>query len=233
MTRGGGLLRCFAPALLVWALTLAVAPAATIIFSGNFFPDSAGDGIPDGAIVQLIASPTDDVFADPLPDSFTGGAASDDIILATAVMDSFGGLFNAGTASGQASVKYGIADLSAGDALLVRWWPRLTSVSTRPGHSMDYGQFRPAANTTVTLGSNHPYLLPANESDIINLEMNVTFEGSVGFPPDPPGGDIALADMRFEQTAPIPEPNAAAMLALAAGAGILLGSRRRKKIPSS
>jgi len=192
--------------------------AVSILFSGDFFPDSAGGGIPDGAIVQLVVSTENATFEEPTPDDFTGGG--DDLVLMTTSADSFGGIFNEGSASGFVQNRNFDAMFDAGDPLLLRWWPTLTDVATSPGQVTPYGEFRPLDDVTVTAGSDHPFVTPSNQSANIQLTMRVDFAGSV----ESPGGDVSLGDIRFESTA-IPEVGSG-LLVLFGACGLAMRRRR-------
>lgn len=194
------------------------AGAVSILFGGDFFPDSVGAGIPDGAIVQLVVSTEDASFGDPTIDSFVGEA--DDLILMTTTADSFLGTFNRGVASGFVQNRNFDTAFDSGDPLLLRWWPTLTAADSEPGATVVYGEFRPADDSTVTAGSDHPFLVPDNQSDNITLRMNVDFAGDQ----TNPSGDVALGDIRFGQT-PVPEAGVG-LLVLLGGCGLALRRRR-------
>ena len=184
-------------AILCALLLFGVVPASgvTIVIGGDFFADSGGTGIPNGAIVQLVVSKDNDTFGDPTASSFVG-EPDDEVILQTTADDLLGP-FNAGTASGLMPNRSFDAMFDSGDRLLLRWWPTLTSADTQPGASTAYGQFRPADDVTVTLGSDHAFVVPASESANITLAMNIDFLGNVSNP----GGDVSLDDLVYGTTA--------------------------------
>lgn len=199
------------------------ARAVSILFGGDFFPDNTGAGIPDGAMVQLIVSTTNDSFGDPTADSFVG--EPDDLVLAEATASSFFGLFNDGITSGFLANRGFDAVFGPGDRLLFRWWPTLASGAPEPGSGTAFGQFRPLDDSVVTDGSNHPFVVPVGESDNIELRMNVDFMGNL----TNPGGDIALNDIQFGTVdgVVVPEPSRP-LLVLGGGITALLCSRRTR-----
>ena len=194
------------------------ARAVTIIFSGDFFANVAGEGIPDGAIVQLVVSTENDTFEDPTTGMFAGGG--DDIVLATTRADSLDGFFNRGLASGILQNRNFDVMFDGGDPLLLRWWPTLTMANGRPGAETPYAEFRPVDDVTITAGSDHPFVTPSDQSANIQLAMRVDFAGSQS----DPGGDVSLGDIRFMST-PIPEAGVS-VLVLFGACGLALRRRR-------
>lgn len=194
------------------------ASAVTIIFSGDFFMNVAGQGIPDGAIVQLVVSTENDTFEDPTTGMFAGEV--DDIVLATTTADSIGGFFNQGLASGILQNRNFDVMVDAGDPLLLRWWPTLTRANGRPGAETPYAEYRPVDDATITEGSDHPFVMPDNQSANIQLAMRVDFAGGASNP----GGDVTLGDIRFLST-PIPELETG-LLVLFGACGLALRRRR-------
>lgn len=187
-------------AVLIGGLVMTAAPArgVSVIYAGDFLAGADGIGIPDGALVQLVASPGNGEFEVPTAGSFTGGG--DDVVLDEARVDNFGGFFNDGSFSGVASFTLG-NEVVAGDRLLIRWWPTLQPGEVEPGEGTPYGEFRPGDDVTVTQGSDHPWVVPEANNANIRITVNVGFEGSV----DNPGGDVELAAMVFG-TAELPPP---------------------------
>ena len=187
-------------ASLTAGLVMTAFPAlgVSVIYAGDFLAGPDGVGLPNGALVQLVASPGNGVFEAPTAGSFTGGG--DDVVLDEARVDNFGDFFNDGSFSGVASFTLG-AGVGAGDRLLIRWWPTLVPGVGVPGEGTDYGEFRPVDDVTVTQGSDHPWVVPEANNANIRITVNVGFEGSV----DNPEGDVELAAMVFG-TAELPPP---------------------------
>src|SRR5262249_22178904 len=127
---------------LVAVLLNATAPAATLVidlFAGQLLKADASTPMPDGGLLQLVTSTTDNTFTAPTASSFTG-ASSDDMVVASYVMDhNSGGGF--GDSLQQITLNYS-GNFGAGDLLLLRWWPTLGGSATTPGAGTTYGQFR-------------------------------------------------------------------------------------------
>ena len=144
------------------ALYCATSAHATISVAGDFglLKDSTGTvNVPVGGLLQLIASPSGSAsnFAAPTPTSFVSG---DNIIVATFAMN-----YNSGTAGEstnsitltlQNTAASTTTTFDAGDPLLLRWYPTLTTSSTAPGLGATYGQFR----TDATTDGGSPWVTP-------------------------------------------------------------------------
>lgn len=199
---------------LVSGLLVTASPAlgVSVIYAGDFLAGEDGLGIPEGSLVQLVASTGNGTFEAPTAGSFTGGG--DDVVLDEARVDNFGGFFNDGSFSGVAS--FTLSDeVEAGDRLLIRWWPTLAPGEVMaPGEGTPYGEFRPEDDVTVTKGSDHPWVVPEANNANIRISVNVDFEGNV----DDPEGDVSFGQMVFG-TAELPPPAPAREVRIVFGAG--------------
>ncbi len=188
--------------------SLAASASVTINLGGaELFQTDGSTPIPTGSLIQLVASTTDNTFTSPSPASFTGGSA-DDIVLA-----SFGSNDPAGPGSFLNSITFDLSgNLNAGDQLLLRWWPTLTTASSSPGFSTPFGQFRTDA---VGSGSDIAWVVPTDGSTV---QLNF-FDQAFG------GTELNSAGTASLMTAAaIPEPSSLALL----GFGMLLVLTRRR-----
>lgn len=119
------------------AISQVRAASATLNFTLGILSDSTGTAIPDGSLLQVIAAPTSSTFANPTTTSFLGGS-SDEYLL-------FSGSFNSSSigisGATQQPVTIDLNTTPVGNyAILVRWYPSLTTSNSAPG-STTYGQF--------------------------------------------------------------------------------------------
>ena len=185
--------------------------AITINFSGVAFLDNSGNALPDGALIQIIASTQDATFELPTPGSFVSG---DDIVIASFTVDSStsgvpGGVVTALNIADYSSYS---ASFNLNDPLTIRWYPSLTSGSVAPGVTT-YGQFR--SGDTVD-GSDISWAAPADGGNTYNLSLI-----STDF-----GGSVAPTALRAN-LATVPEPGSFAALAGFAVLGLAASRRRR------
>ena len=169
---------------------------------------SNGDPIPAGSLLQLVVSTGDNVFTPPVAGDFATG---DDIVVASFSSNEFlGG--PGGTAN---SIIFTLTSgVSAGDQLLLRWWPTLTTSSISPSTGDMFGQFRTDA---VENSSDIGWFVPADGSTVALNFLTSTFDGTE---PD------LVGDADFF-VAPIPEPSTYALI-IAGGIGFLALRRRAK-----
>jgi hypothetical protein len=169
--------------------------------------------VPDGSLLQVIASTTDNTFTTPSAMSFTGGS-SDDIIVASFVMDS-----STTGIPGDLNTAFSLTysgNFGSGDPLLLRWWPTRTASSGEPGNGAMFGQFRsdvPRDNTEVA------WFAPP-DNGTYNLSFLTASQG--GNQPDSAG----VADMAVS---PIPEPAGWVFAVASSGVAALAILHRRKK----
>ncbi len=197
-------------------LALTMAPIASfgaiaINFSGVSFLDSEGNPIPDGALVQIIASTTDAIFSDPTPISFIEG---DDRVIASFAMDSTtSGVPGGAVVSLQIPNYSTFEGFTPGDSLLVRWFPTLTIDSAAPG-ATTYGSYR---TDLILDGSNIAWIAPADAGG--NFTLSVV---SVDF-----GGSVTNANLTANLVTAIPESSSFAALAGLMVVGAVATRRRR------
>ena len=155
--------------------TLLKATVAVEIDAGILRNATGTSPVPVGGLLELIASPSGSAanFSAPTATSFVSG---DNIVVATFAMnyavqtgetDSFVTLVLQNT-TGPASA----TTFDAGDPLLLRWYPTLTTASTSPGIGTTYGQFR---SDTGELGGS-AWVTPADGSSI-SLVFNTMAAG--------------------------------------------------------
>lgn len=196
-------------------LSLAIAPVASfgaiaVNFSGVAFLDSLGNTVPDGTLVQIIASTADAVFSDPTPISFV---SNDDRIIASFSVDAGTSGVAGGTVAALIIPDYStFAGFTLGDSLMLRWFPSLTIGATQPGIT-SYGSYR---TDSILDGSNIAWIAPADAGGTWTLSVI-----SVDF-----GGSTSNAMMTASLVV-IPEPSSFAALAGLAVLGVVATRRRR------
>jgi PEP-CTERM putative exosortase interaction domain len=188
--------------------------AITINFAGVAFLDNNGNPLPDGALIQLIASTQDAVFSAPTSTAFTSG---DDVIIASFIVSSA----SSGVAGGVVA-QLDIADYSTysasfniGDPLAVRWYPSLGLGASAPG-ATTYGQY---TSTSVLNGSDIAWLAPADSGGTYTLNLiSTSFDG-----------ETPAVNLRASlTTSAIPEPSSFAALASLAMLGFAAMRKRRR-----
>jgi hypothetical protein len=137
-------------------MSITASASVTInLFAGELFQSDGVTPIPLNSLIQLVASTTDSTFSLPSTTSFTGGSA-DDLVIA-----SFGSNNASGSGTVQQPVVYNYSgNFNAGDPLILRWWPSLTTGATSPG-STTFGQFR---TDSVENSSDIAWFAPADGS---------------------------------------------------------------------
>jgi hypothetical protein len=117
---------------LLCATCAGIAQTVTLNFSVGELRNSTGSTLmPDGALIQFIASP-DITFATPTSTTFVGG---NDILLWSGSFDSTG----SGIPGAMVTALNNVS--AANDYLLVRWYPTLAGNASAPGGGTSYGQF--------------------------------------------------------------------------------------------
>lgn len=168
-----------------------------------------GTPIPVGSLIQLVASTTDNIFSTPAPGDFDGGS-SDDVIIASFSSNDFLG-FDGSVAE---SLVFSFSGtLNAGDQILLRWYPSLTTASAAPSGGEAFGQFRTDA---VENNSDIAWIVPADG-----------FTGNLNFLTTSGGGSQPDAAGFATMVVPIPEPSTYALILIGA-AGVVGYARRRR-----
>jgi len=194
--------------------TVSARAAITInLTAGILYQADGTTPAPDGTLLQLVASTTDSTFTAPTPASFTGGS-SDDVVVASYALNhnttgSAGGDFH----SLQLTLS---GNWNAGDPLLLRWWPTLTTSSSTPGANTTYGQFRTDATEN---GSTTGWVTPADGQTV---SLNFLDQAAGGTEPNS-AGKASLT------TAAVPEPSTYALI-VAGGFVCAWMGRRRKRV---
>jgi hypothetical protein len=166
-------------AVLCWAGAANAQTVALRIDAGLLENSTGTAPVPIGGLLQLLASPTG-TFGSPTTSSFAGG---NDVIVENFAMN-----YNSGT-TGEvtitfSSISLSAAGVSAGEDLILRWYPTLTySVATNyqttgPSLLTTYGQarsdtieFSPAVDPSETI-----WVVPAAGSTV-DLDYITTSDG--------------------------------------------------------
>ena len=186
--------------------------AITINFSGVAFLDNSGAALPDGALIQIIASTQDAGFAAPTPSAFVSG---DDIVIASFTVDSSTSGVPGGVVAALNIADYTTysASFNLNDPLTIRWYPSLVAGSATPG-ATTYGEFREALAGD---GSDMSWAAPADGGNTYALNLI-----STDF-----GGSVAPSALRATLVTAVPEPSSFAALAGFAVLGLAASRRRR------
>ena len=179
--------------------------------AGNIYGTSLATLAPPGSLLQLIVSTTDNIFTAPVAGSYTGGSA-DDIVLASFVINA--GLGSPGTVAQPITVTY-TGNITAGDLIMLRWFPTLTLLDTAPPADAPFGQFR---IDLIQDFSTIAWVLPPDAGGAFDLNFLTMAQGSTVNPET-----AGLANM----VVAIPEPSTVALLGLSV-IGLAAYSRRRK-----
>ena len=139
--------------------------------AGKLFESDGTTPVPNGALIQLIVSTGDAIFTAPTPTSFTGGS-SDDVVVASFMMNSFGG--GPGIFTQVVNFAYS-GSLAPGEQMMLRWWPLISGTSaTSPGTGASYGQFR---TDNVENSSNIAWITPSDGSNVNLFFLTGTIGG--------------------------------------------------------
>ncbi len=203
------------------AFGFAFSAQATVSIAGDFGLLTYGSStnptnVPVGGLLQLIASPSGSAsnFVAPSSTSFVGG---DNIVVATFAMN-----YNSGTAGEttnnpvitlQNTGASSPTTFDAGDPLLLRWYPTLTTASTAPGAMTAYGQFR----TDLTTDGGSAWVAPANGTS--NYALYLITQSIGGGQPNSAG----YAGLTVGSAA-VPEPSAG----LLCGVGLVIAFGARQ-----
>lgn len=177
---------------------------------------SGATPLPDGTLLQLIASPTG-TFTAPTATSFTSGNET--------VIDSFAlnatgstGLpastGNPGEIDDQITITL-TTTVTAGESFELRWYPGLTIGSTAPGAGATYGEHTSPTSEDMMFATSFgdsPYVLPAASSNGTLILFTTASSQFLGPYPDAAGD----ADETVAGGTPLPEPSTYAMMGFAA-----------------
>jgi len=189
--------------------SLSAYASVTINLGGDeLFQSDDTTPIPLNSLIQLVASTTDSTFTLPTTTSFTGGSADDQVIA------SFGSNNSSGPGSFLQPVMFSYSgNFNAGDPLILRWWPSLTTGALTPG-ATTFGQFR---TDNVENFSTIAWVAPA---DGTTNDLNFLDTAGGGSEPNSAGAASFT-------TAPIPETSTVVCAFLCAGALAFHAIRRR------
>lgn len=197
--------RLLLSSLLLLTAAAAHADVTLNLGGGNLYTAGGTSLAPVGSLVQLVVSTGDNLFSAPTPNSFVG-TSTDDFVLASFTIDDAAGAFTQ-----PITFTLGVNSVTAGDLLMLRWYPTLTSASG-PGEGTSYGEFRTDA---VQSFSNIAWAVPNDGTYDLNF-LTEAFGG--------PNAESA----GYANFTVVPEPSSVALLAFGGIAGAVAVFRRRK-----
>lgn len=158
--------RCFvATTAVVSVATVANASVTINLTAGQLYGATTSEVLPHDGLIQLLASTADATFSSPTVGSFSSG---DDVVLASFGLDETT-IGVDGSFSYALNLDYsGFANLGAGDALLLRWFPNLTAASTSSAVAAGtaFGQFN---NLLTSVDYSNTWYAPA---DGLSIDLN-------------------------------------------------------------
>lgn len=191
-----------------------------IDFSLGILATSAGTPVLDNSLVQIIAAPTTSTFANPTATDFLGGSSDEYIV--------YSGAFDSSTSGGTPGAElFGVnIDLTtypiAGDALIVRWYPSLTTSSSAPGLTT-YGQFG-YPNNPSSVDPSNTWIAPSGGGSVAFSFLTTSAGGPY---PDSMGN-------ASNTVSAVPEPsNYAVIIGICAGLMALRYGRRAERTRAS
>jgi hypothetical protein len=128
----------------------------TIELSAGQLLTATGAPVGDGGLIQLLAAPSATAFTAPSAGSFTGGSSGETVVASFGLDSPTTG--TAGYFDHIVRLTFS-GGLQAGEPLLLRWYPTLTTAATSPGGGTSYGQFRTDA---VVDGSDIAWVTPGD-----------------------------------------------------------------------
>lgn len=157
--------------------------------------------IPDGSLIQVIAAPTVGDFVAPTPTSFVSGSA---FVLWSEPFNSS----VTGTPGAMDVINTAISPtaLPQGYALMIQWFPTLTTASSVPGYGTPYGQYMGQFATNGLDGNGNPdpaWTAPAAGATVVYQFITTSGGGVIG---DPIGAALQAT------AAAVPEPATYAMI---------------------
>ena len=217
----------FLAAVLLIAGTSAARATVTIELDAGVLRNATGTAtVPQGGLLQLIGSRAgaNGTFAAPTATSFTGG---DNLIVASFGFNQGGAGFVAGETD--STVVFSLESTAstpsptlfdAGDAVLLRWWPSLTTASTTPGLGTTYGQYRSATGADGGL----VWVSPADG-------LSFSVPNGLNFLTAAAGGpELDITGFATNVVTAVPEPSSDAMLAFATTVFVGILFRRQKRV---
>ncbi|HEY8903416.1 MAG TPA: hypothetical protein VIM48_06895 [Chthoniobacterales bacterium] len=184
-----------------------------IDFSLGILSNSLGNPITDGSLIQIIAAPTSSTFASPTATDFLGGSSDEYLVYSGAFDSTTTGISGAETFTANIDLAtYPIA----GDALIVRWYPSLTTSSSAPGLTT-YGQFG-YPNNPSSLDSTNTWIAPSGGGSV---SFSFLTTGAGGPYPNSMGNASLTVSA-------VPEPsNYVVIIGISA---VLIGLRYRRRV---
>ena len=186
----------------------------TINFFAGDLMNKTGAPVPLGGLLELVADTANNGFTAPTANAFV---SNDYIVVASF---SLNGNLNGGGNPGQTAnvltfSPTNLSGLDAGDPLLFRWFPSLTTSSSAPGAGTMYGQFR-----TVTSQDGSTLPTPWSEpADGQSYTLSFITQSAGGSNPNAVG---------YAVTPIIPEPSTPLMLGGSMSVLLILKRRTRQ-----
>lgn len=186
-----------------------------IDFALGVLATSNGTPVSDGSLVQIIAVPISSTFANPTTTDFLGGSSDEYLVYSGAFDSSTVIPPQPGIETLGLDIDLGTTPI-AGDALIVRWYPSLTTSSSAPGLTT-YGQFG-YPNNPSSLDSTNTWIAPSGGGSV-----------SFSFLTTSAGGPYSnsMGNASFTVSA-VPEPsNYVVIIGICAA---LIGLRHRRRL---
>jgi hypothetical protein len=152
-------------ALAITGLAIAQLRADTIHidFAFGVLATSNGTPVSDGSLLQIIAVPTTSTFANPTATDFLGGSSDEYLVYSGAFDSSTVAPPVAGTETLGLDIDLATYPI-AGDALVIRWYPSLTTSNSAPGLTT-YGQFG-YPNNPSSVDSTNTWIAPSGGGSV-------------------------------------------------------------------
>lgn len=190
--------RLFGSVFMVFGVAAVLPAQVTINLNAGVLYSAPGVPLADGRLIQLIVSTSDANFSAPTSTSFVSG---DDVVLFSFALDSStSGTAGALTAVLNLSSLGSVPGLTAGDALVLRWFDLNYGAST-PTAGVAYGEYR----STIAIDDSMVWSMLGDFSTI-DLNLLTLAAGSTTHTDE----SVGLAS---QTVSAIPEPAGAAVLA--------------------
>jgi len=186
---------------------------ATLNFYFGVLTDNNGTAIPDGSIVQILASYNGPAIGAATPIDFLGGDTGAVVLWQGGLDSSTSGLAGAASLTLQENLYAEAGNLTTGSTLYLRWYPSLAGTVTSPGVTL-YGQYGYATTSGTALDSSWVVGGVGSATDYFFLTTSA-------------GGSLADSAGAAVTSTAVPEP--ATTAALLGGVGLIFGWFIRRK----